>query len=156
MPNIDLKNREILRQLQADGRRSNRALADDIEMSASSTLERVRDLERDGVIRGYHAEVDPVAIGRAIEAMISVRVVPKTRELVSNVVESIYALPETVSVSLMSGEYDLIVHVSVADTASLRSIVVDRIAAIPGVVDERTSIMFEHRRKRVLEPLPSN
>lgn len=122
-------------------------------MSPSSTLERVRELERDGVIVGYHAEVDPSAIGRHIEAMISVRVVPKTRELVERVVESVYALPETVSVSLMSGEYDLIVHVSVPDTASLRGIVVDQIAGIPGVVDERTSIMFEHRRKHVLEPL---
>ncbi len=153
VPNIDAKNEEILRLLQANGRRSNRSLADDIGMSASSTLERVRELERDGVIIGYHAEVDPVALGRAIDAMISVRVVPKTRELVANVVESIYSLPETVSVSLMSGEYDLMVHVSVADTASLRAVVVDQIAEILGVVDERTSIMFEHRRKRVLEAL---
>ena len=153
MPNIDGKNLQLLRELQADGRRSNRALAETIDMSASSTLERVRELEREGVITGYHAEVDPAAIGRRIEAMISVRVVPKTRELVERVVESIYSLAETVSVSLMSGEYDLMVHVSVPDTASLRAIVVDRIAAIPGVVDERTSIMFEHRRKHVLEPL---
>lgn len=122
-------------------------------MSPSSTLERVRDLERDGVITGYHAEVDPARLGRFISAMISVKVVPKTRELVERVVESIYDLPETESVSLMSGEYDLIVQVSVPDTASLRAVVVDQIAAIPGVVDERTSIMFEQRRKRVLEPL---
>lgn len=153
MSNIDARNRRILHELQSDGRRSNRALAETIDMSPSSTLERVRELERDGVITGYHAEVDPRSIGRHIAAVISVRVVPKTRELVERVVESIYALPETVSVSLMSGDYDLMVHVSVPDTASLRDIVVDRIAAIPGVVDERTSIMFEHRRKHVLEPL---
>ena len=105
------------------------------------------------MIVGYHAEVDPVALGRNIAAMISVRVVPKTRDLVEHVVESIYELPETVSVSLMSGEFDLMVHVSVPDTAHLRAIVVDRISAIRGVVDERTSIMFEHRRKRVLDAL---
>ena len=156
MPNIDPKNRRILRELQSDGRRSNRALALDIDMSPSSTLERVRDLERAGIITGYHAEVDPASLGRVVEAMISVRVVPKTRELVANVVESVWALPETVSVSLMSGEYDLLVHVSVPDTASLRAVVVDRIAEIRGVVDERTSIMFEHRRKRVLEPLDAS
>lgn len=153
MPNIDVKNQEILRCLQSDARCSNRALAASIDMSPSSTLERVRELERTGVIVGYHAEVDPQALGRQIEALISVRVVPKTRDRVAAVVDAIYAMRETVSVSLMSGDIDLIVHVSVPDTASLRAIVVDQIAELPGVVDERTSIMFEHRRKRVLDPL---
>ncbi|MFN3255562.1 MAG: Lrp/AsnC family transcriptional regulator [Ilumatobacter sp.] len=153
MANIDAKHLEILRHLQSDARCSNRALATAIDMSPSSTLERVRDLERGGVIVGYHAEIDPSALGRQIEALISVRVVPKTRDRVAAVVDAIYSMRETVSVSLMSGDIDLIVHVSVPDTASLRAIVVDQIAELPGVVDERTSIMFEHRRKHVLDPL---
>ncbi len=153
MPKIDRKNVEILRALQADARVSNRALADSIGMSASSTLERTRDLERTGVIGGYHADVDLRALGREIEAFILVRVAPKNRVRVDAVVDEIWALPETVAVSLLSGEIDLIVHVAVASTDHLRDVVVDRIASIQGVVDERTSLLFEHRRKPIIEPL---
>ena len=138
MPKIDRKNIEILRALQADARVSNRALAESIEMSASSTLERTRELERSGVVRGYHADVDMKSLGREIEAYISVRVAPKNRVRVDAVVDEIWELPETIGISLLSGEIDLIVHVAVSSTDHLRDVVVDRIASIPGVVDERT------------------
>jgi len=153
MPNIDRKNAEILAALQNDARTSNRALADQIGMSPSSTLERTRDLERSGVISGYHADVDLRAIGRAIEALVFVRVSPKSRVLVDTVVEQIWALPETIAISLLSGDIDLIVHVAVSDTDHLRDMVLDRIGSIEGVLDERTSLLFEHRRKSVIEPL---
>lgn len=153
MPKIDRKNAEILGVLQADARVSNRSLAETIGMSASSTLERTRELERSGVVRGYHAEVDLRALGREIEAMISVRVAPKNRDRVDAVVDAIWELPETIAISLLSGDIDLIVHVAVASTDHLRDVVVDRIASIPGVVDERTSLLFEQRRKAVIEPL---
>ncbi len=153
MPNIDSKNREILRLLQTDARQSNRAIASSIGLSPSSTLERVRDLERSGVVTGYHATVDRDAIGRSVAAMISVRVQPKNRERVEAVIDRLWALDEVVAVYLVSGDDDLLVEVSVPTTASLQAIVIDEIATIPGVVDERTSMLFEHRRKRVLEPL---
>ena len=152
-PNIDAKNREIIRQLQTNARQSNRAIAEAIDMSPSSTLERVRDLEQTGVITGYHASVDPTTIGRPVAAMISVRVQPKTRSRVEGVIDRLWELDEVVAVYLVSGEDDLIVEVSVADTVSLQAVVVDEIASIPGVVDERTSMLFEHRRKRIVEPL---
>lgn len=153
MPNIDRKNAQILAALQEDARTSNRALAEQIGMSASSTLERTRELERSGVIAGYHADVDLRSMGRAIEALVFVRVSPKSRVLVDAVVEQIWELPETIAVSLLSGEIDLIVHVAVSDTDHLRDMVLDRIGSIDGVLDERTSLLFEHRRKPVIEPL---
>jgi len=153
MPNIDRRNAEILAVLQNDARTSNRALADQIGMSPSSTLERTRELERSGVIAGYHADVDLRALGRSIEALVFVRVSPKSRVLVDAVVDQIWALPETIAVSLLSGDIDLIVHVAVSDTDHLRDMVLDRIGSIEGVLDERTSLLFEHRRKPVIEPL---
>lgn len=121
-------------------------------MSPSSTLERIRDLEHAGVVSGYHAEVDPAALGRPVAAVISVRVQPKTRERVEGVIDRLWALDAVIAISLVSGDDDLIVEVRVEDTQSLQAIVVDQIATIPGVVDERTSMLFEHRRKRVIEP----
>ncbi len=153
-PNIDARNRQILHHLQTDARQSNRAIAAAIDMSPSSTLERIRDLERTGVITGYHAAVDRQALGRPVAAMISVRVQPKTRSQVEGVIDRLWELDEVVAIYLVSGDDDLIVEVSVPDTQALQAVVIDEIATIPGVVDERTSMLFEHRRKRVVTPLP--
>ena len=74
----------------------------------------------------------------------------------SDLAETNRHLDEVVAVYLVSGEDDLIVEVSVADTVSLQAVVVDEIASIPGVVDERTSLVFEHRRKTEIGPLTAD
>lgn len=145
--------RRIIEALQADARRTNRSLADEIGLAPSTMLARVRDLEERGVIRGYHAEIDLNALGRGLQAMVFVRLSPKTDETVNQFVEHVAAMPETIAVHLISGIEDAAVHLAVADTAALRQAVLTRISNFPGVVDERTSLIFEHRRTRVVEPL---
>jgi DNA-binding Lrp family transcriptional regulator len=68
-------------------------------------------------------------------------------------VERLWALPETLGVFLITGIDDVIVHLSVADTDSLRQLVLEGISSIEGVVDERTSLVFEYRQKRVVAAL---
>jgi DNA-binding Lrp family transcriptional regulator len=153
-PNIDRHDVAILGELQSDARQTNRAVAAAVGLAPSTTLDRIRDLEARGVITGYHAEVDLRHLGRPLRAVVAVRLQPKTSEIVDRFVEQIWAQPETVSVDLVSGADDVLVHLSVPDTDSLRHLVLESIASFPGVVDERTSLVFEHRRKTVLGPLP--
>ena len=150
MPNISTVDRRILDVLQSDARRTNKSLAAEIGLAPSTTLDRVRDLERRGVIAGYHAEVDLRALGRGLQAMIAVRIEPKTEANVDRLVSRLESLPETLAVFMMSGVDDVLVHVSVPDTDSLRHLVLTEIANQPGVVDERTSLVFEHRRRTVV------
>ena len=150
MPNISTVDRRILDVLQSDARRTNKSLAAEIGLAPSTTLDRVRDLERRGVIAGYHAEVDLRAMGRGLQAMIAVRIEPKTEANVDRLVSRLESLPETLAVFMMSGVDDVLVHVSVPDTDSLRHLVLTEIANQPGVVDERTSLVFEHRRRTVV------
>ncbi|MEZ5340374.1 MAG: Lrp/AsnC family transcriptional regulator [Acidimicrobiales bacterium] len=110
------------------------------------------ELERRGAIVGYHASVNLDALSRPLQAMVAVRIRPKTQQIVDNFVDAVWALPQTLSVSLMSGQDDILVHLSVQNTDALRRIVLDEIASLPGVVDETTSLVFEHRRKQVIEP----
>lgn len=142
----------LVRSLQADGRRTNRSLAEDVGLAPSTTLQRVRDLERRGVITGYHAEVDLQHLGRAVEAMIFVRLRPKTDEVVQSFIDHVWALPDVLAVHLISGAEDALVHVAVPDTESLRRAALREIADHPAVVDERTTLVFEHRRKHVIDP----
>ena len=72
---------------------------------------------------------------------------------VGEFVEMIWALEETIAVTMLTGPFDLLVHLSVADIAGLQTLVLERIASFDGVVDEQTSIIFEHRRKNILTVL---
>ncbi len=150
---LDTIDRRLVAALCADARRTNKALAAAAGVAPSTSLERIRDLERRGVLRGYHADVDPRALGRRLQAVVAVRLQPKTQAVVEEFVDRVWSLPETLAVSMVSGADDVLVHLAVTGTEHLRTVVLDSISNLDGVVDERTSIVFEHRRKHVLEPL---
>ena len=140
-------------ELQRDARQTNRALAEKIGLAPSTTLARVRELEANGVIGGYHARVDLSALGRSLQALIFVRFQPKNEALVNGFFDGIWELPEVIGIDLISGSEDAVVHVAVPDVDALNKVVLKKINSFDGVVDERTSLLFEHRRKAVIEPL---
>ncbi len=150
---MDTIDQQVVQQLQIDARRSNKALAESIGVSPSTMLSRTRSLEDRGVIRGYHADVALPALGRQVEAMVSVRLLPKTPDAVEQFVEAIWSLEETIAVSLVTGAFDVLVHLSVKDISSLSEAVLRGITSAPNVADEQTAIVFEHRRKTVVTPI---
>jgi DNA-binding Lrp family transcriptional regulator len=150
---IDRSDAKILAMLQSDARQTNRSVAANVGLAPSTTLDRVRSLEERGVVTGYHATVDLAAMGRPIQAIVALRLRPKTGPLVERAVERLWSLPETLGVLLVTGIDDVIVHLSVSDTDALRHLVLESISSIEGVVDERTSLVFEYRQKRVVEPV---
>lgn len=153
MANIDETDRQILASLQSNARMTNKALAAAVGVAPSTCLDRVRSLERAGVITGYSANVDPAALGKPVQAMVAVRLRPKTADVVESFLDAMWEMPETLSVTLVTGVEDALVHMCVESVDTLRSSVLDRVARAPGVVDERTSLVFEHRRRQILEPL---
>jgi DNA-binding Lrp family transcriptional regulator len=150
---MDAVDVRIVNELQIDARRSNKELAQVCGVSPSTMLHRVRALEAKGVIRGYHADIAPEALGRNVEALVSVRLQPKSPTAVDEFLAAIWALDETVAVTMLTGPYDVLVHVSVPDVAALSQTVLTAVASAPNVADEQTSIIFDHRAKRVLGSL---
>ena len=98
---LDAVNRAILDELQRDARLSMAELGRRINLSAPAVAERVQRLERDGVIRGYHAEVDPAKLGYTVAAV--VRVAPATRQL-DRIRELARETPEVVECHRITGE----------------------------------------------------
>ena len=143
----------LVRELQRDARQTNRALAQAAELAPSTSLGRVRDLEERGVFTGFHAQVDLAALGRGLQALVFVRLQPKSDEIISRFSDHVWNLPETIGLDLITGQEDLIIHLAVADAQSLQRIILNEISSFPGVFDERTSLLFEHRRKAVIEPI---
>ena len=125
----------ILAALQNDGRMSNKELAAEVGLAPSSCLERVRRLQDRGVITGFHAEVDPAAVGVTLQAFVSVRLAQHSRSIVDTFRDHIVSLPEVVSVYHVAGQEDFVVHVAVRDAEHLKDLTldgfVDRAAALP-------------------------
>ncbi len=143
----------LLRELQADARQTNRALASAAGLAPSTTLARVRDLETRNVITGYHADVDLAALGRGLQALVFVRLQPKSQELINNFLDHVWELPETIGIDLISGIEDAVIHLAVPDADALQDVILNRISGYPGVFDERTSLLFTHKRRQVIDPL---
>ncbi len=153
MARLDAVDWALVRALQDDARQSNRDLAAAVHVSPSTSSERVRGLRADGVIRGYHADIDFAALGRHVQALTAVTIRPPTRENVEAFRSWVAGLPELVGVFVVSGSSDFLLHVAVPDTDALYAFVIDRLTERPEVADVNTSVVYEHIRRPVLEPL---
>jgi DNA-binding Lrp family transcriptional regulator len=150
---MDAIDWDILRILQDDARVTNRELAARVHVSTSTSSERVRALQAAGVISGHHATIALDALGRLVQALIAVTVRPPTRENIEGFRNWAAGLPEVMSLFVVSGGSDFLLHVGVPDTDALYGFVIDRLTQRPEVADVNTSVVYEHVRRPVLEPL---
>jgi DNA-binding Lrp family transcriptional regulator len=103
-------------------------------------------LEERGVIRGYHADVDPGAIGVTIQAMIAVRLRAGARHQLRGFTDRVVAQPEVVEAYFLGGQDDFMLHVAVPDVETLRTFVLEQLSANPQVAATHTNLVFEHVR----------
>ena len=150
---MDRIDRAILAELQKDVRLSNKLLAGRVGLSASSCLERVRRLERDGALVGAHAVVAPAALGIGVQALVRVRLDRHLREPVERFRAHLDTLPEAIGYYHLTGQDDFLVHVVARDTAHLRDLTMDAFTTRPEVARIETSLLFEVQRKPALPDL---
>jgi DNA-binding Lrp family transcriptional regulator len=130
---MDRIDRAILAELERDGRLPNVELAARVNLSPSPCLRRVRALERDGAIRGYHADVDPAAVGRGFEVTVLVELTQKDRTTVETVERRIAAMDAVLECRRMFGVPDYIIRVAVADTQAYEAFYMNELAGLPGI-----------------------
>jgi Lrp/AsnC family transcriptional regulator, leucine-responsive regulatory protein len=130
---MDAIDRAILHQLQHDGRMANNELADRVGLSASPCLRRVRQLETDGVIVGYAALVDRVAVNRSYEPMVWVTLTEITRKSMTEFEDAASAIPDVVEVLRMMGQPDYLLRIVSANATEFESLYIDQLAALPYV-----------------------
>nr|WP_186357342.1 Lrp/AsnC family transcriptional regulator [Pseudomonas veronii] len=156
MPRIklDAYDRRILTALQRDGRLTNVQLADEIGLSASPCLRRVRNLEEAGVIRGYQARLDPDEVGLGLTVFVGVKVERHHEEEAEAFRQAVLALSEVISAFLVSGESDFLLHVMVPDLRGYERFLTTILLKLPGVSDIRSS--FAIQTVKSTAPLPLN
>jgi len=143
---LDRTDCGLIELLQKNARLSNKELAAAVGVAPSTCLERVRKLESDGVVRGYHAEVVPAAVGVGLEALVSVTLRQHARPLVESFQEHALALPEVVQLFHTTGSDDFLVHVAVRDPAHLRELALSAFTERPEVARIQTALLFSHHR----------
>lgn len=150
---MDELDSAIVQELQRDARQTNRELARRLGIAPSTCLERVRLLRARDVIRGYHAEINPSALNREVEAFVSTRLRPLKREVIDSFKAALIKLPEVVAVYVVAGDEDFLVHVTAQDLDHLHAFLIDRLSQRREVVSFRSQIVYRSLQKQVHERL---
>jgi DNA-binding Lrp family transcriptional regulator len=149
---LDSVDRALLLELQNDSRQTNKALAERVGVAPSTCLERVRELRERGVITGFSARVDPDAIGRPMEALMSIQQGSARRQTTESLLDHVGSQPETIRVMALTGTTDFVVHVAVPDMDHLRDLIWALIER-PEVARIQTSLVLAKVEGPALMPL---
>lgn len=139
---VDTFDRKIIQALMENARATNVQIADKVGLSEAPCSRRIRRLEADGVIRGYHAQLDAEAAGIGFVAFVTLVLDYVTASTAERFYKEIRAIPEIMSCYIVSGGYDAILHVAATDSRSYSDIVFNRLRRIPGVKDVRSSFVM--------------
>jgi len=140
MANLDPIDRHMLAELQDDGRITNVELAARVGLTAPPCLRRVRALEEAGVIRGYHADLDPAKLGFAITVFALVSLKSQAEEALRGFEEHMKSLPEVRECHMLNGEIDFILKIVSRDLQSFQEFLTSKLTPAPNVASVKTSL----------------
>jgi Lrp/AsnC family transcriptional regulator, leucine-responsive regulatory protein len=149
---MDSVDRRMLEILQRDGRISNAALAEQLHLSPSPCLRRLRALEGDGVISGYRAMLDRKQLGLGLTVFVELKVDGHSDRTAATISEGLTAAPEVVSAHIVSGSAVFLLEVVVADLAAYERLMFETLLKLPNVADVRSN--FALRTVKPAGPLP--
>ena len=149
---LDRLDRRILRCLQEDGRISNVDLAERVGLSPTATAERVKRMQKDAVIKGYGARLDPGKLGRSFLVFIEVTLDKTTSDVFEKFGTAVLRAPDVLECHLVAGGFDYLVKTRVSDMAAYRSLLGETILSLPGVKETRSYAVMEEVKADT--PLP--
>lgn len=153
MRTLDRTDRTIVALLQTDARQSNKELAAAAGIAASTCSERVKRLESEAVLVGYHADVSPAALGIGLRALVAIRLSRHAAAEVDRFRDHALSMPEVIGLWHVTGANDFLVQVVVRDAEHLRDLAVSGFTTLPEVAHIETSLVFDHVGKPGLPDL---
>lgn len=143
---LDPIDAKIIGMLAKDARLSTRAIARAVGMSPTGVSERLERLHNRGIILGYHADIDPVALGWDVEAIIGITT--QQGEILRALVNHLMTFPEVITAYIVTGRWDILLSVRARSHQALQDFVVGNLPASPGFVRSETMVCWEARRRR--------
>ena len=153
MSSIDRIDRKILDQLQRDGRISMTELAQQVGLSTSPCAERVRRLERSGVIQGYHARVNPEALGRGLLVFVELTLSSKSAEVFRQVRDELLLEPRVLECHLVSGTFDYLVKARLSAMREYRDLLGQILRQIPVPAQSNSYVVMEEIKEGLALPV---
>ncbi|MCL9776892.1 Lrp/AsnC family transcriptional regulator [Vibrio methylphosphonaticus] len=150
---MDDIDKRILRELQNNARLSNQELADRVSLSPSPCLRRVRALERNGIIKGYHASVDQESCGLPITVFVLVKLEKPTEEQMRSFEQHVELLDEVLECFLMTGNHDYLLHVVSGSLKTYEQFIRKELTRLPNIAAIESSFAFGQVKSKTRLPV---
>jgi Lrp/AsnC family leucine-responsive transcriptional regulator len=147
-------DRNILRTLQQHGRLSYAELARKVGLTTTPCIERVRRLERDGIITGYCALVNPDAVGAGMVVIVQIRLTRTSQDTFEEFKAAASQLPEVQECYLVSGNFDYLIKARVADMTAYRELLGETLLGLPGVQESTSYVVMETVKESLFVTIP--
>ncbi|WP_445391027.1 Lrp/AsnC ligand binding domain-containing protein [Stenotrophomonas pavanii] len=151
---LDKIDRKILRNLQAEGRISFTELGERVGLSTTPCTERVRRLEREGVITGYHAHLDPAAVKASLLVFVEISLAYKSGDIFEEFRRAALKLPNVLECHLVSGDFDYLLKARISEMASYRKLLGSTLLTLPHVRESKSYIVMEEVKETLSLPIP--
>ncbi|MBT5255300.1 MAG: Lrp/AsnC family transcriptional regulator [Euryarchaeota archaeon] len=138
---LDEKDEAILQSLEIDSRKGTQAIADSLSLPRVTVHDRIRRLKEKGVIKRFTIQRDPRAVGLELRAFIFIRC-ERGQVDRRDVAEQLIALPFCIRVSIITGDWDLLVEVVASSMDTLGDAILDQLSKVPGVSGTQTMVSF--------------
>jgi Lrp/AsnC family leucine-responsive transcriptional regulator len=150
---LDATDRAILRALQVNGRAPNAVIAEQVNLSESACSRRLRELERQGVLTGYTALVDPKAVGLGLTVFLTITLKSQAETVLAEFEAAAAEVAEVMECYLMTGEADYLMRVVVADVAAFETLHSSRLTRLPHVSRITSSVAIRTAVRRAGVPI---
>lgn len=153
MRELDRIDRKILDLLQRNGRISVTDLAEQVGLSATPCAERMRRLERDGVITGYYARLDPKALGLGLLVFVEFKLSAKSGDVFDKVKKQLQLVPEILECHLVSGDYDYLIKARISEMGAYRNLLGNILKQLPAAAESRSYVVMEEVKESLQLPV---
>ncbi len=148
-------DRNILRVLQEDARISYVALAREVGLTTTPCIERVKRLEREGVIRGYQATLDPDYLDAGLVVFVQIRLTRTAQDIFAEFKAKASSLEAVQECYLVSGNFDYLIKARVADMHAYREFLGETLLTLPGVQESTSYVVMEQVKETLKLPVPA-
>lgn len=144
---LDRIDRNILRQLQGNGRMSYVDLASEVGLSTTPCLERVRRLEKDGVIKGYTALLEPQYLEAGLLVFVEISLTYRSPTIFEDFKREVLKIPQVMECHLVSGEFDYLIKARIGEMSAYRELLGELLITLPNVDKSRSYIVMEELKE---------
>ncbi|MEH6578689.1 MAG: Lrp/AsnC ligand binding domain-containing protein [Amphritea sp.] len=153
---LDKIDLNILNTLQNNGRISYVDLADIVGLSTTPCMERVKRLEKDGLIQGYYARINPQAMGYGMLVFVEISLSYQSPDAFHKFNQAVASLPYVQECHLVSGDADFLIKARIADMSEYRALLGEMLLTLPGVKNSKSYIVMEEVKESLSLPINPN